>query len=255
MSNLLLGIDLPSSDSDSEFEDMSEGSSSSEEFEISGKRIDDFGRVARTERIFEEMHKDAISSGQSKQSFVLGGEFWLLINRPSPPPPKDRSIQGLQHQLDLLSNSCDIVQDISKFRNRGFNSKDFVNVGKLRNAVDSEMIEITEEAVFAGKKVILKKKISANSEQAKKWLKKQAKLSETTGAASLDNYLSQVRKTKQVNSMDKTAVDWSKYKDERNIDLAEERQKGLLDKVGFLTKVSISVEDQRRDAKRRKMDE
>ena len=145
--------------------------------------------------------------------------------------------------------------DLGKYKFRGTIGESF-DVERLRKAVDGEMVEITEEAIFAGKKVFLKKKVSSNSEEAKKWFKKQSKGTVTsTGASSLDTYLSQVRKTKTVNSMDKSSVDWNKYKTERNLDLEEERQKGFLDKVGFLNEVAGKSQEQIREAKRRKMDQ
>ena len=71
-------------------------------------------------------------------------------------------------------------------------------------------------------------------------------------APSANNPVVNPKRAKTVNSMDKSAADWSGFKDERNLQetLQQERKKGYLDRQAFLAKVDAVEAEKIRDAKR-----
>ena len=259
----LLGPDLPSDDDlDSDYEQSEHASDSSSSCEVDqpGESKTDRDslkqtlRVAKAEKLFAEMHQASLHRAHPKEASVLGGDLWELFNRPAEPPQKDPSLNFVLHQLDIgigrASSEPETDMKAFKIRERSSHQTD---ISALLNAVDSEFIEVTEEAVFAGKTVSLMKKVSIHSEEAKRWLKKQQnKQVQKTGSSGLDSYLQSIRKSKTLNSMEKSAFDWKNFKDEHSLDFEKHRE--FLDRQIFLGKVGAKTDDKVREAKRAKID-
>ena len=265
--SLLLGADLPSDDSDSDFVEESVSESGGES-PLSSKRsprnsknanVTSAIREAKIERIFSEMKSESVEASRPAESFVNGGEFWDLINKPCEAPPKDTSLSHVMYQIGQLSNTVpEQTSDFSRYKQRS-SSSNLPSVSSLLASVDNQFIEITEEAKFAGKTVMLTRKVLATSSDAKRWLKKQeSKPTKQETAAPLDSYLDSfvnAKRARTVNSMEKSAGDWSQFKDERNLQesLELERRKGFLDRQAFLSKVDATETEKAREAKRSRL--
>lgn len=264
--SFLLGADLPSDDSDSDYEEESV-SDSGDESPSASKRLqrgDKNGNVtnaireAKIDRIFNEMQDESVNAGRPAETFIVGGEFWDLLSKPCEAPPKDTSLDKVMFQIGQLSNIVDESTDFSKYKNRSKSSQ-IPSVSSLIASVDNQFIEISEEATFAGKTVVLTRKVPATSVEAKRWLKKQeTKPVKLETAAPLDSYLDSfvnAKRARTVNSMEKSAGDWSQFKDERNLQesLELERRKGYLDRQAFLSKVDATETEKAREIKRARL--
>ena len=264
--SFLLGADLPSDDSDSDYEEESVSDSGDESPSVSKRmqRGDKNGNVtnaireAKIDRIFNEMQDESVNAGRPAETFIVGGEFWDLLSKPCEAPPKDSSLDKVMFQIGQLSNTVDESTDFSKYKNRSKSSQ-IPSVSSLIASVDNQFIEISEEATFAGKTVVLTRKVPATSVEAKRWLKKQeTKPVKLETAAPLDSYLDSfvnAKRARTVNSMEKSAGDWSQFKDERNLQesLELERRKGYLDRQAFLSKVDATETEKAREIKRARL--
>jgi hypothetical protein len=256
----ILGADLPSDDSDSDFEErMSELSEGDIEIETSEKRVIDQMsssiRGAKLDRIFDETKKTALLAAIPSEKFVIGGdELWSLFNNKAPKRVKNTSLDHLMFQLNQISNSSESPQpDFRTYKRREPSGS--VSVSSLLARVDSQFVEISEEVVFAGNKMVMKRKIPAASAEAIRFMKQQAVKASAPEPDQLDSYLGSfvyAKKARLVNSMDKSSADWNRFKDDKNLQdsLELERKKGFLDKRGFLSKVDAEIAEKVREAKR-----
>jgi len=104
-----------------------------------------------------------------------------------------------------------------------------------------EMVEVKEVKDFAGEKLIVKKKVAANSREAKKFKKR----------SKLDDLISSLKGPKKLNTLDKCAIDWEKDKaqegDREELQIAS--RNGELEKKRFLQETDYRQFERERDAR------
>ena len=106
--SLLLGADLPSDESDSDFSDES-GSVESPR-SVRTKRtstVETAVREAKIDRIFRETKAESFEAAKPTENFTLIGEFWELFNLPTGKPFKNTSLDHLNFQVNQISNSVE----------------------------------------------------------------------------------------------------------------------------------------------------
>ena len=190
-------------------------------------------------RLFEDMNAaDQISVSTRKDD-----ELYAVFNSRGPRRVKDTTVQGVMQRVNLELNpiaSLDAVWDDSQYRRRDKPTSSG-HVSELVKAVEHEFVEIEEDGIFAGQVVKLKRKVSVHSEEAKRFMKRHKRKGGEQQVSALDSYLESM-KMKTVTSMDKTAADWSQFKEAEGIsrDLEVERKRGYLVDQAFLAKVSQS---------------
>lgn len=108
---------------------------------------------------------------------------------------------------------------------------------------DDGKTEVRETRQFAGETVVVKKIVSKNSKEARRYKRRKK--------GDLDSILLGLKGTKQINTLDKCQIDWEKDKDMRGDrdELEFKSKNGELDKRRFLQEVDFKQFERERDAR------
>ena len=238
-------LDASDEEDDSSYVSSSASESSDSEMsvvsdsEVAKKAMKEEVTKARVARLFAEMN----SEDQSARSHLPSSEdMYAVFNARYVRPAKDMTAEGVFRRIDLehpIANGGSLNLQQFKRRDVGEDS-DFIKrrLPELLQAVEHEFVEIEEDGIFAGQVVKLKRKVSVHSQEAQRFLKRQ-KRKPGEQVSALDSYLESM-KVKTVNTMGKTAADWSQFKETQGLerDLEVERKRGYLVDQAFLAKVS-----------------
>ena len=227
---------VSSSGSESSESEMSEVSNSRE----AKKAVKAEVIKARAARVFEEMQAEEASM---KKLPASADDMYKVFNSRFERPPKDTSAEGVFKRIDLEHPvaSAEELDDFKRYKRRETSAESTYlkrRLPELLQAVEHEFVEVEEDGIFAGQVVKLKRKVSVHSEEAQRFLKRQ-KRKPGEQVSALDSYLESM-KVKTVNTMGKTAADWSQFKETQGLsrDLEVERKRGYLVDQAFLAKVN-----------------
>mmetsp|Transcript_30819 Transcript_30819/g.52169 ORF Transcript_30819/g.52169 Transcript_30819/m.52169 type:complete len:292 (-) Transcript_30819:202-1077(-) len=198
--------------SDDDDDDMLENPHATQELddadEESNSEIDD---------IFKEMQRTAAKAKRPKVS--------KAGKKKKKKKKKKIKIQGLSFGSSTQINFEDDDEEGDDEGDKPNESESFSKKKEEELGADKQ-VEVREIKDFAGERVVVKKKVSANSKAAKKFKKQ----------SNLDRLLGSLKGKKKMNTLDKCMIDWEKDKTEEGDgdDLKLAAKDGELDKRQFL---------------------
>ena len=150
---------------------------------------------------------------------------------------KKKSAQGKV----TITNSRPISQSLNLNENEKEKEKKLEE--EIRNAIDNLKKQkektVTKEYFFAGQKFEEKKEITE---------KEIEKINKTKSHNSIDAIIEDIRKKKNISTMDKSKKDWKAYVEEKQIEkeLSHNRKDGFLGKKKFLDEANELINEQQK---------
>ena len=150
---------------------------------------------------------------------------------------KKKSAQGKV----TITNSRPISQSLNLKENEKEKEKKLEE--EIRNAIDNLKKQkektVTKEYFFAGQKFEEKKEITE---------KEIEKINKTKSHNSIDAIIEDIRKKKNISTMDKSKKDWKAYVEEKQIEkeLSHNRKDGFLGKKKFLDEANELINEQQK---------
>ena len=150
---------------------------------------------------------------------------------------KKKSAQGKV----TITNSRPISQSLNLNENEKEKEKKLEE--EIRNAIDNMKKQkektVTKEYFFAGQKFEEKKEITE---------KEIEKINKTKSHNSIDAIIEDIRKKKNISTMDKSKKDWKAYVEEKQIEkeLSHNRKDGFLGKKKFLDEANELINEQQK---------
>ena len=150
---------------------------------------------------------------------------------------KKKSTQGKV----TITNSRPISQSLNLKENEKEKEKKLEE--EIRNAIDNLKKQkektVTKEYFFAGQKFEEKKEITE---------KEIEKINKTKSHNSIDAIIEDIRKKKNISTMDKSKKDWKAYVEEKQIEkeLSHNRKDGFLGKKKFLDEANELINEQQK---------
>ena len=144
------------------------------------------------------------------------------------------------HKENLPKNSK-ILEKAEKFENEKEKEKKLEE--EINNAIkklkEQKEKTVTKEYFFAGQKFEEKKEISE---------KEIEKINKTKSHNGIDSIIEDIRKKKNISTMDKSKKDWKAYVEEKQIEkeLSQNRKDGFLGKKKFLDETNELVNEQQK---------
>ena len=145
------------------------------------------------------------------------------------------------HGMSTIQNSKPISQTINLEENEKEKEKKLE--GEIRNAINNLKKQkektVTKEYFFAGQKFEEKKEITE---------KEIEKINKTKSHNSIDAIIEDIRKKKNISTMDKSKKDWKAYVEEKQIEkeLSHNRKDGFLGKKKFLDEANELINEQQK---------
>ena len=145
------------------------------------------------------------------------------------------------HGMSTIQNSKPISQTINLEENEKEKEKKLEE--EIRNAINNLKKQkektLTKEYFFAGQKFEEKKEITE---------KEIEKINKTKSHNSIDAIIEDIRKKKNISTMDKSKKDWKAYVEEKQIEkeLSHNRKDGFLGKKKFLDEANEIVNEQQK---------
>ena len=150
---------------------------------------------------------------------------------------KKKSVNG----MSTIKNSKPISQTLSLEENEKEKEKKLEE--EIRNAINNLKKQkektVTKEYFFAGQKFEEKKEITE---------KEIEKINKTKSHNSIDAIIEDIRKKKNISTMDKSKKDWKAYVEEKQIEkeLSHNRKDGFLGKKKFLDEANELINEQQK---------
>ena len=145
------------------------------------------------------------------------------------------------HGISTIQNSKPISQAINLEENEKEKEKKLEE--EIRNAINNLKKQkektVTKEYFFAGQKFEEKKEITE---------KEIEKINKTKSHNSIDAIIEDIRKKKNISTMDKSKKDWKAYVEEKQIEkeLSHNRKDGFLGKKKFLDEANELINEQQK---------
>ena len=145
------------------------------------------------------------------------------------------------HGMSTIPNSKPISQTINLEENEKEKEKKLEE--EIRNAINNLKKQkektVTKEYFFAGQKFEEKKEITE---------KEIEKINKTKSHNSIDAIIEDIRKKKNISTMDKSKKDWKAYVEEKQIEkeLSHNRKDGFLGKKKFLDEANELINEQQK---------
>lgn len=145
------------------------------------------------------------------------------------------------HGMSTIQNSKPISQTINLEENEKEKEKKLEE--EIRNAINNLKKQkektVTKEYFFAGQKFEEKKEITE---------KEIEKINKTKSHNSIDAIIEDIRKKKNISTMDKSKKDWKAYVEEKQIEkeLSHNRKDGFLGKKKFLDEANELINEQQK---------
>ena len=145
------------------------------------------------------------------------------------------------HGMSTIPNSKPISQAINLEENEKEKEKKLEE--EIRNAINNLKKQkektVTKEYFFAGQKFEEKKEITE---------KEIEKINKTKSHNSIDAIIEDIRKKKNISTMDKSKKDWKAYVEEKQIEkeLSHNRKDGFLGKKKFLDEANELINEQQK---------
>ena len=145
------------------------------------------------------------------------------------------------HGISTVQNSKPISQAINLEENEKEKEKKLEE--EIRNAINNLKKQkektVTKEYFFAGQKFEEKKEITE---------KEIEKINKTKSHNSIDAIIEDIRKKKNISTMDKSKKDWKAYVEEKQIEkeLSHNRKDGFLGKKKFLDETNELINEQQK---------
>ena len=145
------------------------------------------------------------------------------------------------HGISTIQNSKPISQTINLEENEKEKEKKLEE--EIRNAINNLKKQkektVTKEYFFAGQKFEEKKEITE---------KEIEKINKTKSHNSIDAIIEDIRKKKNISTMDKSKKDWKAYVEEKQIEkeLSHNRKDGFLGKKKFLDEANELINEQQK---------
>jgi len=145
------------------------------------------------------------------------------------------------HGISTIQNSKPISQAINLEENEKEKEKKMEE--EIRNAINNLKKQkektVTKEYFFAGQKFEEKKEITE---------KEIEKINKTKSHNSIDAIIEDIRKKKNISTMDKSKKDWKAYVEEKQIEkeLSHNRKDGFLGKKKFLDEANELINEQQK---------
>ena len=145
------------------------------------------------------------------------------------------------HGMSTIPNSKPISQTINLEENEKEKEKKLEE--EIRNAINNLKKQkektVTKEYFFAGQKFEEKKEITE---------KEIEKINKTKSHNSIDAIIEDIRKKKNISTMDKSKKDWRAYVEEKQIEkeLSHNRKDGFLGKKKFLDEANELINEQQK---------
>jgi len=145
------------------------------------------------------------------------------------------------HGISTVQNSKPISQAINLEENEKEKEKKLEE--EIRNAINNLKKQkektVTKEYFFAGQKFEEKKEITE---------KEIEKINKTKSHNSIDAIIEDIRKKKNISTMDKSKKDWKAYVEEKQIEkeLSHNRKDGFLGKKKFLDEANELINEQQK---------
>ena len=145
------------------------------------------------------------------------------------------------HGISTVQNSKPISQTINLEENEKEKEKKLEE--EIRNAINNLKKQkektVTKEYFFAGQKFEEKKEITE---------KEIEKINKTKSHNSIDAIIEDIRKKKNISTMDKSKKDWKAYVEEKQIEkeLSHNRKDGFLGKKKFLDEANELINEQQK---------
>ena len=145
------------------------------------------------------------------------------------------------HGMSTIPNSKPISKTINLEENEKEKEKKLEE--EIRNAINNLKKQkektVTKEYFFAGQKFEEKKEITE---------KEIEKINKTKSHNSIDAIIEDIRKKKNISSMDKSKKDWKAYVEEKQIEkeLSHNRKDGFLGKKKFLDEANELINEQQK---------
>ena len=145
------------------------------------------------------------------------------------------------HGISTIQNSEPISQAINLEENEKEKEKKLEE--EIRNAINNLKKQkektVTKEYFFAGQKFEEKKEITE---------KEIEKINKTKSHNSIDAIIEDIRKKKNISTMDKSKKDWKAYVEEKQIEkeLSHNRKDGFLGKKKFLDEANELINEQQK---------
>ena len=145
------------------------------------------------------------------------------------------------HGMSTIQNSKPISQAINLEENEKEKEKKLEE--EIRNAINNLKKQkektVTKEYFFAGQKFEEKKEITE---------KEIEKINKTKSHNSIDAIIEDIRKKKNISTMDKSKKDWKAYVEEKQIEkeLSHNRKDGFLGKKKFLDEANELINEQQK---------
>ena len=145
------------------------------------------------------------------------------------------------HGISTIPNSKPISQTINLEENEKEKEKKLEE--EIRNAINNLKKQkektVTKEYFFAGQKFEEKKEITE---------KEIEKINKTKSHNSIDAIIEDIRKKKNISTMDKSKKDWKAYVEEKQIEkeLSHNRKDGFLGKKKFLDEANELINEQQK---------
>ena len=145
------------------------------------------------------------------------------------------------HGMSTIPNSKPISQTINLEENEKEKEKKLEE--EIRNAINNLKKQkektVTKEYFFAGQKFEEKKEITE---------KEIEKINKTKSHNSIDAIIEDIRKKKNISTMDKSKKDWNAYVEEKQIEkeLSHNRKDGFLGKKKFLDEANELINEQQK---------
>lgn len=176
----------------------------------------------------EKSHKLEITEEQKKKN---ADDLWADFMKDTGFKPKNSKVESSSIQSKVWQTS-----------NKPIPQEE--NITSTKNQPNK--VKITQIFDYAGEEIKVEKEVDANSAEARvlsKVTPETSRLKKTGGFSGISNVLSQIGKKQKISTLEKTKLDWDRFKKDENIEeelqIHNKGKDGYLEKQDFLQRADL----------------